>query len=482
VNIDEILQLPVENQLTILKQSKDIAEYGTISEQWDTSKHSVFDTNVRPWKAVKRASDTVQDAYGNFTYTTAYEDVNRIAVPFQKLIVERAIGFLLGNPVTLEYAAETDSQQLLADMVQRTLDDNKADYFNRKLARTVMSECEAAELWYLVEDRIFWSKTLKESVNNIFKLRVKLLSPGNGDGLWPYFDDTGDMVAFSRSYSIKDTDNKITEHFDTWTATSVYSRANIDGKWDTVVTANIFGKIPVVYYSQPEPEWSSVQSLIDRYETKMSNFADTNDYFGSPMVKVIGEVASLPGKTTQGKVIQLTQGSDASYMSWSSAPESERLEFEQIEKMIYAMTQTPNISFDQMKSMGGDMSGFAIKLMFTDAHLKVENKIELFGEMFQRRINLVKDICGNIINVRLAGDVNALWIEPVFTPYLPKNVKEEIEILATARANKALISQQTAFENNPLVSNPDVESDRMAEDTETEAQQQTRELTGTFNI
>lgn len=144
------------------------------------------------------------------------------------------------------------------------------------------------------------------------------------------------------------------------------------------------------------------------------------------------------------------------------------------------MTQTPNISFEQMKAVGSALSGFAIKLMFTDAHLKAENKIEVFGEMFTRRLNLLKHILGTVINVKLSSEVDNLFIEPVFTPYLPKNTKEEIEILSLARMGKPLISNETAIENNPLVSEVSEELERMKSDTEAEIELQQREMTGTF--
>jgi hypothetical protein len=134
-----------------------------------------------------------------------------------------------------------------------------------------------------------------------------------------------------------------------------------------------------------------------------------------------------------------------------------------------------------MKSIGGDLSGFAIKLMFTDAHLKVQNKIELFGEMFLRRLNLLKHVCGTVINIALAAEVPLLELEPVFTPYLPKNIREEVEILTMARPGKQLISQETSIEQNPLVQNPEQEQERMAEDTQAGMALMTQELTGTFN-
>jgi hypothetical protein len=62
---------------------------------------------------------------------------------------------------------------------------------------------------------------------------------------------------------------------------------------------------------------------------------------------------------------------------------------------------------------------------------------------------------------------NNLNINPVFTPYLPINEKEEIENLSTA-VTSGIISKETAVENNPLVSDPESEKERIKSD-QTEA-------------
>ncbi|MCK9592695.1 MAG: phage portal protein [Methanoregula sp.] len=482
MTIDEILALPVDKAVEKLKVAQDLPDYEKeLALQYNPEDHDVFDHTLRPAKSVKRSTGNL-DSSGKEITETVSEDVNRIAVPFQKLIVNRAVGFLLGNPAKIKSTAENPQQKTLVEMVEKTLKDNKDQYFNRKLVRTVKSECQAAELWHLQEDPLFWKKTVT-NVNSIFKLRVKLLSPSAGDKLYPFFDETGDMTGFSRGYKLKDDDGKEVEHFDTWTAQTIIERDKPGGSdWTETRIANQYQKIPVIFYPQPQAEWADVQSMIERYETKASNFGDTNDYFGAPMVKVIGNVRSLPSKSTQGKVIQMETGGKAEYMSWTQAPESEKLEFEMLEKQIYACTQTPNISFDQMKALGRDLSGFAIMLLFADAHMKVQNDIELFGEMFQRRLNLLKHICGTVINVSLAGEVDLLEIEPVFTPYLPENVKEQVEILSIARANQALISNETAMENNPLVSSVDEELKRMDADEKAQSARAQEELGGSFNL
>jgi len=457
-----------------------------ITKQLDPSQHAVFDTTTRPKKDVKKPNGR-KDEKGEPLYDTVQEEVNRIPLGFQQIIVNRAVGFLLGIPVKLRSYAVDDPEKKLAAMIQKTWDDNKLDFFNRKLARRVFAECEAAELWYLVDDSSFWASLwakLKSAVgaatSSKFRLRVRLISPLLGDKLYPHYDEYGDMDAFSREYIVTENGKKVSR-FDIYTADVVVNMVKGDGGWtEEKRAANPFKKIPVIYYSQEVPEWYLVQGLIERYETQMSNLADTNDYFGSPMVKVKGKVLGFASKGEQGKVLQMEKDADASYLSYDNAPESIKLELETLEKHIYGLTQTPNISFENMKSMG-DVSGIALKLKFMDAHLKVENKLELFGEMFQRRLNLLKNVLGMVVDTSLSQQVLTLEMEPIFTPYLPKNVKEEVDILATA-TGKPIMSVKTAIENNPLVGDADEEISRMDEEAKAELTASRNALSGTLNM
>ncbi|PZX18095.1 SPP1 Gp6-like portal protein [Breznakibacter xylanolyticus] len=224
-----------------------------IAKQIDPLQHDVFDESKRPKKTVKKA--TGKDAAGNITYSDKQEEVARIAVPLQMLIVERTIGFVLGNPVKLRSDAEGDKQIRLVDMVKKLWKDNKLDYKNRELARTLFSECEVAELWYLAKDEEYW-----ENANTNLRPKCKLLKPSDGNKLIPLYDEYGDMMAFSREYLIERDGKKITV-LETYTAekTIVFEK----GETVTIVKeeTNTSKKIPVVYYQQKYPEWHKVQVL-----------------------------------------------------------------------------------------------------------------------------------------------------------------------------------------------------------------------------
>ena len=424
----------------------------TCLKQFDPTKHGVFDEAVRPKKIVNKSSG-VYDANGLPIMSSAQEDVARIAIPFQQIIVERAIGFLLGNPIEITANGGDDGelQKKLVAMIGKIWGKNKLDYRNKDVARKMFSECEVAELWYLVDaEEGYWGDLSKGK----FKPKMRILAESLGDKLYPYFDGTGDMIAFSREYTVIN-NNKNEIRFDVFTADRTVKYLTIDGQTTTESIPNQFKKIPVVYYRQDYPDWYIVQAMIERLETGVSNRADSNDYSGAPILAVKGEIEGVAAKWEQGKVLQLSDGGDVSYLESTNAPESVKLEWETLREFILSMTQTPDISFSHMKGLGA-VSGIALKLMFMDAHMKARNKEGTFGESIQRRINLLMSIIGNVIDTGLGQTVKTLDLVPVFVPYLPTNEKEEVDIISVAKT-AGVMSVETGVRRNPLVSDVDAE-------------------------
>ena len=157
----------------------------------------------------------------------------------------------------------------------------------------------------------------------------------------------------------------------------------------------MIGKIPIVYARQDETEWYRVQNLIESDEELRSNFSDTNKYHASPTVAVKGKIEGFAKKGEAGKVIQMDQNADAKYLEWSQASESVKTEHEMNREDIFALTQTPDISFNNVKALG-NLGVAAQKMLFMDAHLKVMDKEEILGEYLQRRINLIVAFLANM--------------------------------------------------------------------------------------
>ena len=132
------------------------------------------------------------------------------------------------------------------------------------------------------------------------------------------------------------------------------------------------------------------------------------------------------------------------YVSWQSAPEAVKLEIETLLKMIYTITQTPDISFDAVKGLGA-ISGVALKLLFMDAHLKVQDKREIFDAYLQRRVNVILAYIGKM-NTAWEKDCDTVVVEPELVPYMITNELDDLNYWLTANGNKAVISQEESVE------------------------------------
>lgn len=448
-DIEQIKKLLTDSRPSFEVQREDAMK------QYKVDDHDINDASIRKDKQITKDTGTF-DAEGNPVTQTSTVAVARVAIPFQKLIVERRIGFMLSIPVELELKNENvagDKGNDLVSMIDDIQDRNKMEYKNKEIARRLMSEMEVAEAWYVVENK------LKEPK---YDLRVSIFSPAQGDTLYPLFDGTGDMIAFGREYKTKSGDKSI-EHLDVSTAEAEYRFVKGDTGWalDKEQTPNPipnqFQKIMIVYYQQPYPEWNDVQSMIDRLETIISNHADMNDYYGSPMLKVSGEVQGYASKGEQGKIIQLTEGSEADYLALASEPSSIKMELENLQNFIYAMSQTPDITFERLQGVG-NLSGVALELMFMDAHMAVHGKEEIFGIGLQRRVNILKNAIGKLIDTSFADVSEKALIVPKLTPYIPAAFSELLQNLQLS-IDAGIMSKETAIKLNPYVKDPESEID-----------------------
>lgn len=475
--IKEILQLGtadrIRDAIAIFKPpfKKPLTE---TEAEYDVYRHAVFDKYKRKRKHIKVKTNKVNPEDGKPIYKDKYVEVCRIGVPLQQLLVERSAGFLLGKPVEYELDSEksTDKGVMeLFDSVKKVFKQNKLRYLDKKLVRLIFRGCEAAELWYFVPD---------ENSKPTGEIRIKLLSPLLGDRLLPHFDDYGRMDGFCRCYKTLNLHGEYIEHIDIYTQTLVYKYdSEADGTIYTLSSAlpHGFKRLPVVYYRQEKTEWHDVQSEIERVETLLSNWGDTNDYFGSPSYFFKGTLKGFAEKGEQGKVYQGEGDTDMRVLSWDSSPQSVSSELANLINIIFSYTQTADVSFTSMKQLGSNTSGVAMKLMFTDPFMKADDKQELIGDGFERRFNIVKD--GISQRDGISEDVTEnTFCTPVFNPYLPKNEQEEIQMINLSTNGKATMSQKSAVKRNPIVTNPEEEIKNLEEEEQV-AQQKQMQMMGT---
>jgi SPP1 family phage portal protein len=439
-------------------------------KQYLVENHAITDKAVRKDKLV---TETRKNEMGeDVPYTAGIVPVARLTLALQKKIVLTAAGFL-GRP-TMDASTEDEGEIRLLELMQKVWDDNKLDWKFMNISKKTMSEYHCAELWYAQDpEKGYWNGyQIRPEAKT---LRMKVLAKSLGDDLFPIFDDYGAMIAFVRKYKTLGDEGKEMEHVDLYTAESFYFARRENGKWmhanekgeyvseTRLAIPNFMKKIPVIYYFQPELEWQDVQVLIERLETKISNHADTNDYFDSPILLANGKIVSMSAKGDTGKVFELEgEKADMKYLTWDQAPESTRMEIENLIKFIHELTFTPDISFEAMKGLGA-FSKVALDMFFIGARLKAAEKQEIFGESVQRRINFIKHFLG-IVDPSLKA-AQKLSIKPKFNSFLPIDDQEQISTLNNA-VKGGLMSIESAVMQNPLLKDPKSELEKIRKEAD----------------
>jgi len=430
---------PLQKVIDALKQGKDKSEiFEKAKQELDPLQHKVMDQILRPGKEVKQETT---DTAGNKIIKKVWVEPNRIAIAYQKLIVKKAKAFLFGNQPLLNSNAATKQEKEVVKAIERILHDIKESSFNRRIAESVSSYTEGGESWYFTKGEPHETYGFKTDL----KVKVMPLTPKTGELLYPYKDEKGDLLVFSRQFSLKE-DGKDVQYFEVHTANNLYLFKQ-EKSWEVIPgypMQNLLGKIPDIFAEQDFTEWYDIQWAIERLELLISNHAQINDKHSAPLLAFSGKVKSFLQRG-EGGAIELENGAKAEYISWNNATDSIKLEIENLIKYIHMITQTPNISFDEVKNLGA-LSGTALKMLFFDAHLKVMDKREIYDEYLQRRINLLKRVVG-VMNPYLKNIADNLIIEPEIVPFMVENEKEQVEINLLKNGNKPLESHEKSVKN-----------------------------------
>lgn len=430
----------------------------------DPKKHDVHDPVLRPDKRVKvdRPKADKKVTGGPQGEDIRIEKVARIALALQKLIIKRSASFLFGNPVEYTANPKGDEEKKVFEILKKILKKAKEKSLNKRIARKTFAYKECAELWYPVPST---HSSYGYPMN--YKLRCAEFSPEDGDTLYPYFDETRDLIAFSREWTQEKEGKQIT-YFETYTDEEHWQWRSEGSEFKLVEgypKQLAIGKIPIVYAKQDYFETEDVDDLINRLEHLLSNFADTNDYHGSPKIFVKGGLLGFSKKGESGAILQGGKESEAKYLSWQHAPEAVKLEIETLLRMINMIAQNPDISFESVKGLG-NISGIALKLLFMDAHLKVEDKLEIFDSYLERRVSILKSFIG-YLDTSLEDAAEQLEVDIEVIPYMLEDEINEIKKWVEASGGKPIMSQKAAVQKANLSGDSEADYKQLQEESST---------------
>lgn len=480
MTINEILALPdISEKITKIKQARKtpVPDRDALLKDWDPLLHDVMDKNIRK-DAIKIVVPEKRGPDGRIIQmeVTEPDPINRVPLPLEQDQVNIHAAFTVGTEPKLTCETEDAKEKELFSIIKQIGRKNKMKYVNKRIVRSWLSEQEVAEYWYTVEDKSYWRQIMNKISaavglsSPVRKLKCAIWSPFRGDTLYPLFDETGDYKALGREYKVKVDDTTEEIYFQLVTDTDVYVyKQDTSSAWEQVqYFKHNFKKNPTIYCYRAETLCKKIKPLRSRLETVLSNYGDCIDYNFAPKLVASGQIVNNRPKDARGGIVELEKGAELSYLSWQQTPEAAKLEIDNLFEQSYALTNTPRISFENLKGTGDALSGVAFEYAFMGAHLAVEMHAETIGEYLQRRYNFLVSAVGSV-NTRYQSVSETIDIDVEIVPYMIGNKAEDIKKAIEATGGP-VASLKTGIILAGLV-----EGDRVDEEVEAIEVQQAKE-------
>lgn len=378
------------------------------------------------------------------------EEASRIYLGLEKLLTKRMTEFMFAIPVKRVYhnIDSNNTRQQISKAIESIYKYARIDSENIKRGNAYFASCEIFTIWYVVEK----PNTLY-GFNSKYKLKCKTYSPMDGVKLYPLFDELDDMMAMSFEYKKKVKDEEIT-YFETYTADKHYKWRQQGSEWEAVGTVEEIKlmKIPGVYAFRPVPIYHGLTRIRKELEYTLSRNSDVIAYNAAPVIKIAGQIKGEEDKGESRRIYRVENGGDVSYVSWSQAIEALKYHVETLLKLYWMQAQMPDISFDNMKSLG-NIGYDARQMLLTDAHLKVGDESGAWIEFFEREGSVIKEFLKNM-NKSWAKEIDNIEIEYVITPFIQNDDDAIADRLLKLNGGKSIMShlesiQHAGYSNDP---------------------------------
>lgn len=393
----------------------------------------------------------------------------KLSAPYQQLLNEIEMTFMYGNPAT--WQQDSQGTDMAFDAYSELLKKTRWNTTQRELKRLAGAETEAAKLYYVYKNE-----------DGEKKVGIKILAKSKGDELRPLFDQYDNMLSFGHGYYLLE-GSKTVYHFDIYYPDFIYRCKKGGSGWETVAEKNVIGKIPVIYVTQNKA-WYGIQPLIDRIETLRSRVSDVNDYVADPMLVMSADVAEglkakkdntgLPDteKAGGGKVVGVpSKDSRFEYLSVDTAVDLKREEIKDLEKCIYLLSMTPDLSFEALVAAGAP-TGRALKRAMALGYMKRGKNKEIYEIAHEREASILKAIIGNVLDTSLKSETDNLVVSCQLAEPFQDDVSEKIADIINLYASE-LISRETALSLIDYIGDPAVELDKILAEIKEKQERQT---------
>lgn len=405
--------------------------------------------------------------YPDIVRADGVEQVTRITLDFQRLATKRMTELTCGIPVKRVYRPENSRQKLVAQYIEKILKRNRIQSVNVERLNMYFAACEVFTLWYSVDQ-----PTNAYGFDSPVKVRCETFTPMNGDELYPYFDELGDMTAMSVGYTRRIGNDNI-RFFDTYTADRHVKWSDEAGDWAVVEDeATTLGKIPGIYVWRPAPIWEHTSRTVYEMEWQLSRNGNYLRENAKPKFAVFADriisYGDEKGPDREGKaVLQFPAGTSAQYITWPGAPEALKYQIDTLRALYFTQLQLPDWSYEKMSQQA--LSGESRKQLFIDSELKVGDESGPLLEFFDREVNVIKAFLVLMLGEEWREDIESLPVETVITPYHISDDSEKVQTLMEANGNRPLMSQRESIEEYGHSTDVDQTLKEIAEDEQSDS-------------
>lgn len=453
VDVSEMIDAEIPKfKKCVIKQSQFLKEL-------DTDSHKVlFDQNI-PSITMKLNDGSYLDI-----------EYKKMAVPFQKIIRNKHVLHLCGNPMQFTLMNTEPSDKINKDFItfKQYWKLRNMDGLRTKMVSTQKSVGDAGMLFYY---------------DYKGRIKARILSYEDGYVLCPHNDDNGDRILESVYYSNDDTDyidsydeKYMYRYVRSWDEDSVDS-----GSWKMQPPIEHgFSEIPLIT-KRGDVAWNDVQSIIEVYEVIYNIFLVIQKRHGWGILYIKGKFKD-DGKKIAGAIVLNDTSMDGKGSAEFKAPPSPEGMMQTLTMMEETIQKSSGCTIILPKdiSLSGDISGVAVEISMSfdneTALMNVidwQNVADKMARLFKEGLSKELVNSGDEEYETAVTDFEKLMINAKFKVWKPRSETEYNNMLAALKG-AGLISEETGIERN-TESSPD-EKIRRQKEREEEIRLKEKEL------
>ena len=375
---------------------------------------------------------------------------NNLVCNYAKYITDIGSGFLIGEPVSYQ-SEEEDLTDLLEWYRKAEVDVQDSDN-----AEDQSIYGAAYELVYMSSDDSPTPKTASIHPSQGFVIYNSTVEFIPVAGVY-YYEEHDPITQDLSGYTVECSTDTSYIKFST---TRDYA---VDGEVQT--TPNPFGMVTLIeiYNNRHlQGDFEQLITLIDGYNKQQSNRVDDKENFVNSLMVLKGQTM---GYTDEEKadtykdikdngVIELTQGSDLSFLTRQADQQGDQMLAESIAKDIHKFSYIPDLTDEHFAA---NVSGIAMQFKLWGLLQLMKKKERYVKEGLRYRIRLFS----RILEVKGKKPVAAEKVTITITRNLPKNLVELAQVIGNLQG---VCSNETLVAQLPFVEDPEKEVQKAAEE------------------